>query len=465
MVGWIRRQWHTHTVETLFLVMGLGFGLLFVFLVPPTQAADETTHFYRAYQLSDGDILSQPVQQGYGALLPRAVYTVSRQLFGNIPSHYDRKFNYHQIPALLHRDINSQDRIPVHIEGASVYSPAGYIPQVIAITLAKHIWPSVVFMYYLGRLANLALWLTLTYIALRLWPVSKWVLFAIALLPMSLSQAATLSPDATINSLAFLIISASLYFAKRQQRLSNKEVLFLVGAVAVLSLCKPVMFALGLLVLLLTRKQLGSRLRYWLVSSTTVGVGAILTTAWNFRIRAYSAGIDHYYYGGVHIDQNQQLHQVIIHPLHFVLTLGNSYFSSLGDVVARSFIGRLGWWDVDLPIWLVVSAYLLLALAILCAEPRDSRFSHRQRIICSSVFGLGFLAISLILYMTITAVGAPQIIGIQGRYFIAFAPLLAVSCFGLLRVQNWNRIAIRLYPLSYAGMLTISLLVMVNRFI
>ena len=193
LVGWFMREWHERKPETAFLLIGVCFGLLFVFLIPPTQAADETTHFYRAYQLSEGHVSSVPIDvHGYGDYLPQQVLTVSEQLFGNIPSHYNRKFNYHQIPPLLKKRIDFNTLVPVHIEGAAVYSPAGYIPQIAAIEVAKALWPSVVVMYYLGRLANLCVWLVFMYIAIRIWPGNKWAIFALALIPMSLSQGATL---------------------------------------------------------------------------------------------------------------------------------------------------------------------------------------------------------------------------------------------------------------------------------
>src|SRR5689334_14886449 len=185
MIQWFRQQWQAHTPETAFLLLACCFGLLFVFITPPTQAADETTHFYRAFQLSEGHVFSQPIEAGYGASLPKDVYVTSRQLFADIPSHYERKFNYHQLPSLLKRRINFSDRMPVHLEGAAVYSPIGYLPQIVAIWLVRLLWPSTVLMYYLGRLASLGVWIACIYWAMRLWPINKWALFALALIPMS----------------------------------------------------------------------------------------------------------------------------------------------------------------------------------------------------------------------------------------------------------------------------------------
>lgn len=465
MVNWLKRQWQEHPPETAFLGIAIVFGLLFVFLVPPTQAADETTHFNRAFELSQGHILSKSQNQGYGDYLPKDVYTVEQQLFANIPSHYERHFNYRQIPGLLKQKINYSNKTFVHLEGSTVYSPIPYIPQIAAILVAKLVWPSVVFMYYLARLANLAIWIVLMWLAMKLWPANKWPIFALALTPMSLSQAATASPDALGNSLAFLTISAAIYFAKRHQQMTAKEIWLLFAGVVLLSLTKPVFFVLGLLGFLLVARQFSSVRRYLVFIGGLILSGLVVTAAWNSRVKQYGAGIQHYYYPTVFVSERHQLLHVLGHPFSFIYTLGRSYLTSLGNAVSSSFIGRLGWWDTDLPTWLVSLTYTLITLSIINRDPKEVRFSRRIRYISLIIFAAGFVMTSLILYLTITDVGSTAINNIQGRYFIAFTPLLVPALAGLLKVQDWNKIARRLFPISYSIILAISLIVVVNRFV
>jgi hypothetical protein len=40
----------------IFLLSGLGFGLLFVFLIPPLHGNDEIVHFPRAYHVAEGNL-------------------------------------------------------------------------------------------------------------------------------------------------------------------------------------------------------------------------------------------------------------------------------------------------------------------------------------------------------------------------------------------------------------------------
>ena len=451
-----------------FLLMGTVFGLLFVFLVPPTQAADETTHFYRAYELSEGHLFAKTEDvHGYGDELPKQVYTVSRQLFADIPSHYERKFNYHQIPPLLSQKMKSSDgRMVVHIEGAAVYSPAGYLPQIVAIRVVRAIWPSVTLMYYAGRLCDLAVWMIGMYVAIRLWPGNKWAIFALAMTPMCLSQGATFSPDATINALSFVIISGAFYLSRRAQALTKGQVTVMFVLLTWLSLCKPIFFVFGLLALLATRRSLPRLRQRLLLTAGLLLVALGVTALWSVRVSKYSLGMDYYYYPHVPIDAARQAHFILAHPLSYLHALGAMYFTSAGNLMVTTFIGRLGWWDVDMPLWLVFGTYALIGLAMVArqAGERLGGFSRRERAVAGLTFAAGFMALNAVLYITITAVGAPYITGLQGRYLIAFSPLLIPVFAGLLEVRNWNRLAARLYPVAYAVILATSLLVTVNRF-
>jgi len=462
---WCRRQWQLHPVETIFLITATVFGLLFLVVVPPTQAPDEMTHFHRAYQLSQGRVLSESQDQGYGDRMPADVYTGSRTLYADIPSHYDRTFNYARLPTLLKKRVNfNGPQTFVHLEGSTVYSPVPYAPQVVGIEATKLVWPSVALMYYMARLANLVVWLVLMYVAIRLWPRYKWAVFALALTPMSLSQAATVSPDALGNSLSFLLIAFVLYLVEKRKVLRRLDIVLIFAGLILLALTKPVFFVLAALGLLFSLRQLGSRTRQLLFIGGLFLAALLATGLWNSLVKSYSLGIAHYYYPGVDIDQNRQLLLVITHPLGFAHTLVTTYLSGAGDIVARSFIGKLGWIDTDLPVWLIAGVYGLIALALVGGNPREPRFKKPTRYITLGIFVLGFLATSLILYMTITGVGDRLINNVQGRYFIAFTPLLIPFLGGLLKVQDWDRIAERVFPIGYGIALTASLIVVAARF-
>ena len=65
-------------------------------------------------------------------------------------------------------------------------------------------------LFYAGRSASLLSYLFLVWLALRWMPFGKWILAVLALTPMALFQAATITPDAISNGIGFLFITESL---------------------------------------------------------------------------------------------------------------------------------------------------------------------------------------------------------------------------------------------------------------
>ena len=56
-----------------FLVLGLGFGALFVLATPPFAPPDELRHFLRAYLVSEGRFAVPGQAPGYSASIPTSL--------------------------------------------------------------------------------------------------------------------------------------------------------------------------------------------------------------------------------------------------------------------------------------------------------------------------------------------------------------------------------------------------------
>ena len=82
--------------ETKFLKIGLVFGLLFVFIVPPFQVPDEFDHFFKAYLVSKGNFVTPVRENGSTYVkIPKALQDFSdahEYLVGNMSA----KYSYNQ---------------------------------------------------------------------------------------------------------------------------------------------------------------------------------------------------------------------------------------------------------------------------------------------------------------------------------------------------------------------------------
>lgn len=61
------------SLEKLFVLIALFFGILFVFILPPFQSVDEGMHFFRTYQISEGKFISQNIEGAVGDEIPASL--------------------------------------------------------------------------------------------------------------------------------------------------------------------------------------------------------------------------------------------------------------------------------------------------------------------------------------------------------------------------------------------------------
>ena len=74
--------WEKIPVEYYFLLIGLFFGLRFVFVNPPWQTNDEDRHFYNAWYLSQGYIGPEVQGSKIGRPIPRNLFNTVQSFQG-----------------------------------------------------------------------------------------------------------------------------------------------------------------------------------------------------------------------------------------------------------------------------------------------------------------------------------------------------------------------------------------------
>lgn len=93
--------------EKAFLIIGLIFGILFLLVVPPFQVPDEPNHFFRAYQLSEGEIIGEKQDNNAGGLVPKSLVD-SMLLWSNLPFHPEQKTTSKQFIEALNIPLEPQ---------------------------------------------------------------------------------------------------------------------------------------------------------------------------------------------------------------------------------------------------------------------------------------------------------------------------------------------------------------------
>lgn len=179
--------------------VGLALGVTFTYVTPALVAPDEYTHLAAAYELAS-TWSGQTAADEDGNLLLRECDA----------AHFGTKTGDIGVLAYKNEAIaetsepGSPDVLTSHSEVKAGQGSGSYLAQALGIRLARTQGKNFYTMLLYGRLANLILYLLLAALAVWLAPTSLCGLFAcVALLPMPLQLAASLSPDAAVLGLVF----------------------------------------------------------------------------------------------------------------------------------------------------------------------------------------------------------------------------------------------------------------------
>ncbi|HEX8289051.1 MAG TPA: DUF2142 domain-containing protein [Pyrinomonadaceae bacterium] len=406
--------------ENFFLLLGTLFGFLFIFVTPPALVGDEPNHFFRAYQITEGNILGEKRGDLSGGFIPKSVLYTNRVLVGNIEMNHDVKFDTKLISELIHLPLNRNEQVFERFPNTVVYNPVPYFPQIIAISVGKIFDASPLLLIYFARIINLLFFLALAYFAIKITPIHKWVFCLLCLTPTNIFQVASASADAFTYGICFFTIAYFLRAAMENENIavSKKEILkiFIFSLAAVL--CKQAYILLPLLFLLIPLKKFGSIRAYFFTFFALMAVCAGAVAAWASIVKPIYLP----YRIDIPIDPEQQLKYILTAPFNFIFLALKDYFYQFGYYFI-TFSGQLTWFDLYVPTWLTIFVFAILMLVAVL--DKDTRFDVPQfgKIIFLFILICTAFIISALLYMTWSPVGGDIIQGIQGRYFIPVAPL------------------------------------------
>jgi len=337
----------TTSPQKIFIILASIFGFLFLIVTPPFQVADEYHHFYRAFHVSEGNFLAEKKGNLVGGMLPLSLTTTAANVSQNIPFHSENKQTINDILSVMNIPMDYSKKGFVHFPNTALYSAIPYLPQSIGINFGKIFDLSPLICMYLGRLSNLLSWIFLVFISIKTIPVFKWVLLLLALTPMSLFQASSLSADAFTNGIAFLFIATVLRytFDETENMHFTKESLFVLLLLSMLlTLSKNVYIVTLLLVVLIPKKRFHSlkahfvfvSLLFLFNASLFLGLSSLANNLWvNLRPELIVSPPD-------------QIMYILDKPIEYCLVIITTFINYL-SINLDQFIGVLGWLDTPLP--------------------------------------------------------------------------------------------------------------------
>jgi len=274
----------------LLLIIGLIFGIAISVVAPFGTGFDEEPHLARVYDIS-----------GLNLLPNRSIYDKTIY-FAEFHSLSYRRFFYRDQAAQMFTPQYFGVRAnydSMAIESTmSIYPPLMFFPQAVVAGVGWRLLDMpIIPIAIILRIVTLLTYLMITWFAIRIIPAGKWVLLAVALLPTSLYQAATVNGDGYTNAVSFLFIAVVLARALQPgERQLKHWYIWLCVSIFLLGMAKPGAILLLPLILLLPRKVFDSRAQFsgmWAVAilMTLFHAVWILTSFTNTSLGADTPGM------------------------------------------------------------------------------------------------------------------------------------------------------------------------------
>jgi uncharacterized membrane protein len=412
--------------QKVFLFLGGIFGIIFLLVTPPFQVPDEYQHFLHAYHFSQGKLKAEVVDGWVGGYFPDSLRQFDLTLNHAVATNPKNKQKLKDLWIQFNQPLNPDQRNFLVFSDTARYASLAYLPQAVGISLGRWLEAPPVIIFYLGRLTNGLTWFILVLWALKLTPIFKWVMTVLALTPMSLFQAASLSVDGATNGIAFLTVSFFLYLSIGSPRwVERKHITLLCGLVFLLAFTKQIYMLLAGLYFMIPPKKFNG-LRQQISGGLLIFLmGLLAFMLWQgIYGELYPPGRAD---GSVIFSPRQQLAFIFEHPWDFFKIMVFTVKKELILWLAM-FVGILGWIDTVLPLAVYYTFYpFLLAVALWDNHPQIF-LSLSEKMVALAVFGFTLIALLTSLYLYWNRLQAPLIQGLQGRYLTPIS-LLAVLPF------------------------------------
>lgn len=418
---WMKKTKEPDAAE-FFLITAIPLSAVFLILFPHNCFVDSRTHYIAIYRLSN-------LLMGKGEWLARSDDVKFMNEFWPEVARPDTKGYQALITASswFMKDDTLVD-IVLHEDKMKFYSIVSYLPEVLGFTLARLLKLGSVPSMYISRVFLNVFYIFACFKAIRIMPSGKFAIAFTALLPETLHLAGAFSYDgmAVSCSLCFAACCFSLSSSIKNNRAEagkkapvfTWEVIrcmiwaFMLGSVkggGYYFLLLPLAF------LPASRKDPRSFIR-----PVVIILSGLLSVLIFNVIATYGISL-------FQLDGGEGMLSTgfaFTNPLSFLVMAAYEYVWNLEVLFMGVTGGMLSWGDFVIPD-VLVAALVVIMLAYLVFEKDDFRFTRRKKI---------FIVLSVVLAVIITpamllshtAADSRNIIGMQGRYFTPFVPLIMI---------------------------------------
>lgn len=416
-----------------FLILILGTAS--TFFQPVFDTYDEVAHFARAELLSRGNIiLDRQLDMEYSSY--ETIKTFADLCKGALNKTINEITMWHT--SINYEKINVGNVQTLHM---SIF----YIPQAIGILVAKILRLPAIWMVFCGRICNLIFYAFLSSKAVKLAGKYYRIIMILTILPFSIIQAASFSPDAMTYGILFMFLAYFIHLYSSRNELNIRSIanIIILSVLVVFSKFTNVVF-LGLLFLLVNRCIQDKRKKKKFIV-LICAVGLISAGISVIDSLMYASPIEYLnYYAESNVNATEQIRYMLSH-LPSVVINGLAYLITQCDTLITQ-LNSMGWQRIyQVPL---LSFMIFLAMFRSVIDTPAFLEEKWSRIWSLFLAFLTHVACGVTLYVSWTKVGADYITILQARYVLPALVLVMMAFAGkYTRVQKieGNSTAMDLY--------------------
>lgn len=424
-------KWFDKNIERKFVVIGMIIGFLFAILIPPEQVPDEPAQ----YSMIENEF-------GFSGYY-NEIYKYYEDIGAtNVVRNYDVK----QSKALIKE--HSKDRFSNECKwtGKISVKMITHLPQGIVFFIFVFLGAPIAVCMHAAEFAAVFFFVIIGYIALKIMPVKKSLLCAVMLLPMNLQQCSSVSYDAVLLPVCFLLISYIFHLIYDDIRVGYKQFLCLGILSFVIMLIKPpYLLLLGLLLMLPGKKitffdsLIYQKIKKFKICFAVLIVLAIIAGCIVFRENVYI----------------KVILACIYNLKRYIIIVFNTLRSYAG-FYTFSTIGIIGWLDTEFSngyYFFVIAFLAVIAQKDNINSRHKKRFCTKDRIIMFSIAVLLIIVTITIMFTWTFQIGGMDTsvsfieiakylntiefsLGTQGRYFIPIVFLIYALLYDIIKIND-----------------------------
>lgn len=380
-------------VETIFLILGSIFICTMIFLMPINRVPDEANHARMAWE---------------------TVHKTTNQSFKWMDDISDKtpidKKEYSNF--FINKIDMTKEKFDFNFKASNLV----HLPQLIGMSIAALIYPSVGLIFILGRIMNGIVYVLGMYFIIRYAKFGKFALSFISLLPIMIQQAASLSYDVA-NYLAISFFFALITNIVSKKEFDEKNFIYLIISIFLLYNTKKNNLALLVLLVFVRFKFSGKmrkiepihfKIQRFIEKKKTIliSMGLILSVLIAFLFLRNNGGF-----------------------LNFIQVMFNSLFNNnanthLNGILTIGMFGYLGLFNIQFPLWIIFLNVLFIFILMYADYNESIEVEEDFGLASFLIFPIQVILIVGGMYFAWTPVvlgnGALISVGAQGRYFTPF---------------------------------------------